>query len=182
MTEQEQDQIFARAAAELRTPHPRDAAARDDLVHLIHLESAGRWASRVMRLPWWAAVAAAAVTFAVGIGAGRTFPRAAAREARVASVDPQPASAVEFIFISPAAQNVSLVGAFNGWDAAATPMQRTDGKTTWSVAVRLPPGVHVYAFVIDGKTWVVDPQAPLSAEQSFGQRKSIVIVPGEQRS
>jgi hypothetical protein len=182
MNDGEQDQLFERAAAALRAPHPRDAAARDDVVHLVHVESAGRWVGRATRLPWWAAIAAAAVTFAVGIGAGRAFPRPIAAQTRVAAVDAQPANAVEFVFVSPAAQNVSLVGDFNGWDSAATPMQRSDGKTTWSVAVRLPPGLHLYAFVVDGVTWVVDPQAPLSAERSFGQRKSVVVVPGEQRS
>jgi 1,4-alpha-glucan branching enzyme len=83
---------------------------------------------------------------------------------------------VEFVFVAPGARNVSLVGDFNGWDAAATPMRRTDGRTTWSVALRLPAGRHVYAFVIDGDAWVADPQAPLAPEQWFGQRNSVVIV------
>jgi hypothetical protein len=186
--EPDDERLFERAAAALRTPHPRDAAVRDNIVHLVHVESAGRWAGSVMRLPWWAAAAAAAAAFAIGIGTGRTLPRhtviagVAPAPVRVATLDPQAANAIEFVFVSPAARNVSLVGDFNGWDASATPMQRLDGKTTWSVAVRLPPGLHLYAFVVDGETWVVDPQAPLSAERSFGQRKSVVVVPGDQRS
>jgi len=83
---------------------------------------------------------------------------------------------VEFVFVAPTARNVSLVGDFNGWDAKATPMRRTDGRTTWSVAVPLPAGRHVYAFVVDGDAWVADPQAPLAPEQWYGQRNSVVIV------
>ena len=52
----------------------------------------------------------------------------------------------------------------------------TDGRTTWSVAVQLPAGRHVYAFVVDGDAWVADPQAPLAPEQWYGQRNSVVIV------
>jgi hypothetical protein len=182
MTDDRSERLFERAAEALRTPVARDTMARDDVVHLVHVESAGRWAGHVMRLPWWAAVAAAAVAFAVGIGAGRIYPRPAVPLTRIAARDDASSGTVEFVFVSPTATNVSLVGDFNGWDAAATPMKRADGRTTWSVAVRLPVGVHGYAFVVDGVTWVVDPQAPLSADKWFGQRKSVVVVSGDQRS
>jgi hypothetical protein len=63
-------------------------------------------------------------------------------------------------------------------------MRRTDGRTTWSVAVQLPAGRHVYAFVVDGDAWVADPQAPLAPEQWYGQRNSVVVVAasGDRRS
>ena len=95
-----------------------------------------------------------------------------------------PQRPVEFVFVAPSARNVSLVGDFNGWDASATPMRRTDGRTTWSVAVQLPAGRHVYAFVVDGDAWVADPQAPLAPEQWYGQRNSVVVVAasGDRRS
>jgi hypothetical protein len=62
-------------------------------------------------------------------------------------------------------------------------MRRTDGRATWSVSVPLAAGRHVYAFVVDGNDWVTDPQAPLSPEQWYGQRNSVVVVPvGDRRS
>jgi hypothetical protein len=55
-----------------------------------------------------------------------------------------------FRFTYPSAVHVSLIGAFNGWSTAATPMcRREDG--TWEAMVELAPGLHRYCyFVIDG--------------------------------
>ena len=50
---------------------------------------------------------------------------------------------------------VSVAGDFNGWSAAANPMPRgADG--TYSATVPVPPGVHQYKVVVDGK-WIADP-------------------------
>ena len=178
--DREGDPMFARAAAALRAPHPDDAAGMDALLQRVRATPAGRIPRGGIRLPWWAAVAAAAVAFAVGLGVGRTdHPATLVRHLAVTGSDEQ---STAFVFVAPVAQNVSLVGDFNGWDAAATPLRRTDGRNTWSVAVRLPPGRHVYAFVVDGVTWVADPQAPLAPEQWFGQRNSVIVVAEDHRS
>lgn len=186
MTEQhpdpvpDSDELFARAAAGLRAPHPDDADGMETLLRRVRATPTTRIPRGVMRLPWWAAVAAAAVAFAVGLGVGHTDNRLTL-VGRVASAgaDGQPTA---FVFVAPVARNVSLVGDFNGWDAGATPLRRTDGRNTWSVAVRLPPGRHVYAFVVDGVTWVADPQAPIAPEQWFGQRNSVIVVAEDHRS
>jgi hypothetical protein len=90
---------------------------------------------------------------------------------RVASVDEQ---VVRFVLPAPGARRVSLVGDFNGWDPDATPMLRSDGS--WTVALALLRGRHVYAFVVDGSRWVADPTAPLAPEEGFGFRNSVVVV------
>jgi hypothetical protein len=178
MSDGDFERLYERAGAALRTPGESEKDGRDRLLRAIHAESLRSPARRgVALLPWWTAAAAAGVSFVVGLGAGRassTSPSTSARIAAVAADSMQ--RPVEFVFVAPAARNVSLVGDFNGWDAAATPMRRTDGRTTWSVSVQLPAGRHVYAFVVDGDAWVADPQAPLAPEQWFGQRHSVVIV------
>jgi hypothetical protein len=184
MTDGDFEQLYERAAAALRAPASGEDAARDRLVKRIHAESLRSTSRRGNALlPWWAALAAAAIAFAVGLGTGRatTSSRSSTSVPVVADVAQRP---VEFVFVAPSARNVSLVGDFNGWDASATPMRRTDGRTTWSVAVQLPAGRHVYAFVVDGDAWVADPQAPLAPEQWYGQRNSVVVVAalGDQRS
>jgi len=76
---------------------------------------------------------------------------------------------------------VALVGDFNDWNAAATPMARTPTGGTWSVALPLKPGRHVYAFVVDGVNgvqWVTDPGAPLAPADGFGTPNSVVLVGG----
>ena len=177
MTDADFERLYERAGAALRAPIDGEEDARDRLLRAIHAESSRPPARRgVALLPWWTALAAAAVAFAAGLGTGRasTSSSSSARAAAVATNGVE--RPVEFVFVAPTARNVSLVGDFNGWDATATPMRRTDGRTTWSVAVPLPAGRHVYAFVVNGYAWVADPQAPLAPEQWFGQRNSVVIV------
>lgn len=175
MTDEDFERLYERAGAALRTPAVGENTARDRLIERIHAESLRSTTRRgVALLPWWAALAAAAIAFAVGLGTGRASSRSASTAGAAGISDTQ--RPVEFVFVAPSARNVSLVGDFNGWDATATPMRRTDGRTTWSVAVQLPAGRHVYAFVVDGDAWVADPQAPLAPEQWYGQRNSVVIV------
>ena len=178
MTDGDFEHLYERAGAALRAPASGEEAARERLVQRIYAEAASSTTRRgIALLPWWAALAAAAVAFAVGLGTGRATKPATISATRGASGTADLAQRpVEFVFVAPTARNVSLVGDFNGWDAKATPMRRTDGRTTWSVAVPLPAGRHVYAFVVDGDAWVADPQAPLAPEQWYGQRNSVVIV------
>jgi len=83
---------------------------------------------------------------------------------------------VKFVFVAPSASSVTLVGDFNGWDAASTPMQRTGG--TWVVALKLGAGRHLYNFVVDGKQWMPDPSAPIAPDDGFGHANSVVLVGG----
>ena len=76
------------------------------------------------------------------------------------------------------ATRVSVVGDFNDWDASRTPMRRVDGGGTWIARVPLPEGHRVYAFVVDGDRWVVDPTAPLAPADEFGVARSVVVVSG----
>lgn len=69
---------------------------------------------------------------------------------------------IEFSLERPGASSVALAGDFNGWDTAATPMADPDGDGTWVVVVDLEPGRHEYKFVVDGSTWVNDPDNPLT--------------------
>jgi hypothetical protein len=86
---------------------------------------------------------------------------------------------VRFEFTLPTtAQEVALVGDFNGWDTAATPMRREGSGRTWSARVPLEPGRHEYAFVVDGRRWVVDPLAPQAADAGFGPTNAVVVDAG----
>ena len=73
------------------------------------------------------------------------------------------------------AAEVALVGDFNGWDAHATPMIRRRDDGAWSAKVPLPPGRHVYAFVVDGRRWLVDPLAPQVPDEGYGPANAVVV-------
>lgn len=69
---------------------------------------------------------------------------------------------------------VSVVGDFNDWDVQAAPMTRENG--VWSTTLPLPPGRHVYAFVLNGERWLADPRAPTAPDADFGRPGSVIIV------
>jgi 1,4-alpha-glucan branching enzyme len=85
---------------------------------------------------------------------------------------------VTFVLRAPGATCVSVVGDFNNWDAEATPMAHSGSGDLWVLNVRLPRGVHLYSFVLDGSEWRPDPSAPLAADGSFGAHNSVIVVDG----
>ncbi len=119
--------------------------------------------------PAWG-LAAAAVLAAVVLVRPSTAPPAAAPIAAEA----QPAMVlVHFQLEAPAAREVRLAGDFSDWEATH-PLSRSESGT-WSVVVPLTPGVHEYAFVVDGRDWTPDPLAPAVAD-GFGGVNSRVAV------
>jgi hypothetical protein len=84
---------------------------------------------------------------------------------------------VRFTLSAPRAAHVALVGSFNEWNPVATPLVRDPATGTWMVSLRLPPGRHVYAFVVDGDV-TADPAAPRAADDDFGSSNSVVLVTG----
>lgn len=82
---------------------------------------------------------------------------------------------VRFALVNPDARDVSLVGDFNGWTPGATPLtgQAVDG--VWTASVRVTPGRHEYAFIVDGERWVADPYAA-TVNDEFGTSSSVLHV------
>lgn len=74
------------------------------------------------------------------------------------------------------ATTVTLTGDYWKWDPMALPMTRQpDGS--YAVTVKLPEGVYLYKFVIDGgKRWFDDPKNPNNMPDGFGGRNSILAV------
>ena len=83
---------------------------------------------------------------------------------------------VRFVVAAADARAVSIVGDFNDWNLAATPLQRQGADGMWTVTVPLAPGRHVYSFVIDGRQWVPDATAPRAPDSEFGGTNSVVLV------
>ena len=84
---------------------------------------------------------------------------------------------VQFVFVAPTAQRVSVVGDFNDWDPAAAPMAVAGG--VWSRELDVPVGRHDYAFIVDGSRWVADPTAPRAPADELGGGYSVLVVGGE---
>lgn len=78
-----------------------------------------------------------------------------------------------FVLNAPAASQVTLAGDFTDWQPAYELTTTQPG--VWTVVVPLDPGVHSYAFVIDGERWVPDPNAP-AVSDGFGGLNSRLAV------
>ena len=76
-----------------------------------------------------------------------------------------------FALNDPEAKSVALIGDFNHWDPAVTPLIR-GANGSWSRTVRLSAGRYEYAFLVDGKHWVTDRLAP-SSHDAFEVQSSV---------
>ena len=189
------DPALDRIVTVARRPVAMEPAARRRLLVAIRAEArparaSSRWAwlvrGRAVRLSPVAGVALAAGLVGVGVLVGLDL----ARPGQVADAGPRVpevvgrvpehtvVDGVKFVLVAPQAARVSLVGDFNRWDPAATPMERTPTGGTWSVVVPLSAGRHEYAFVVDGKQWIPDPSAPLAPVDGLGAPNSVVLVRG----
>ena len=80
----------------------------------------------------------------------KTKPRKKAAPAPVTPAE----HAVHFEFHDNDAGAVCLAGSFNAWHPSATPMVPMGGGR-WAKEITLPPGVHEYLFVVDGR-WIAE--------------------------
>ena len=126
---------------------------------------------------------AAAAGIALAVLAGRVWLFPATRpEPTITAAAPalrtSEPRAIQFVVLAPRASSVALVGDFNDWDDAATPMTRAEGNGLWSVTVPLAPGRYRYSFLVDGTGWLPDPEAPRALEDDFGRPNSVVTIGG----
>ena len=104
---------------------------------------------------------------------------------RLLAPDPAPEAAPEdpekrmrqlaFSLALPGASEVSLIGSFNNWDPAATPMKR-DEAGVWRAALVLKPGRYPYKFYVDRKSKIVDPANAVTEPDGFGGLNSVLEV------
>jgi len=132
-----------------------------------------RWTIRLSPLGGLAIAAGlTAVAVAVGRLAARLSVEPPVTRATVELIQP-----TQFVLVVPKAASVAVVGDFNDWNVSATPLLHADGDGVWWVTVPLAPGRYRYSFVVDGKTWVSDPEAP-GAPDEFGRPNSVVTIGG----
>jgi hypothetical protein len=84
-------------------------------------------------------------------------------------------TAVRFSISAEVASRVSVVGDFNDWNPAGTPLHRAAGGQ-WSVTLPLTPGRYRFSFLLDGETWIPDPHLPRVPDPDFGAPTSVITV------
>ena len=187
------DDHLDRVVAELRAPVPVDRAWRARVLDGIGRSEPG---SEVLeahlpafRRSWKirpsVAIAAGFLLLICGAAGGMLVANGVRQTAsatpnavtRTAAPTPRPRdlTAVRFVIVAPGAAQVSVVGDFNRWNASATPMRKARDGQSWLVEIALPPGRHVYAFVVDGNV-VSDPAAARATDDGFGPPNSVMLV------
>lgn len=172
---EDEDELVRRVAALLKRPVALDPALDQRVMAEVR-------AHALRPRAWWlrprtfsvtplGLLARAAVLAAIVAGATLAVPRLRPHSGAV-----DVASGVPFVLYAPGAQSVALVGDFNSWDTAATPLRRTGASGAWVVTVPLPPGRYRYAFLIDGTRWLADPGAPPAPDDDFGTPNSVLTV------
>jgi len=124
------------------------------------------WNPRPLSIRWRPAygfAAAAVVLFAVVLGR-ETAPAPHASQQVL----------TQFLLSAPDAQQVALAGDFTDWQPAHVLTRSEPG--VWTVVVPLSPGVHDYAFIVDGERWVPDPNAPAVADGFGGLNSRLAVL------
>jgi hypothetical protein len=168
-----QDELLRRVVAELRRPVRLDPAVDARALRAIR-EEAGRPAGHRRRWPavMAGAALAAGILLTVLVRPGAPPPAAPAGAVPAAGTT----RAVSLRLAAPASSRVAVVGDFNDWDPAATPLQPSDSPGLWIVELRLKPGRYHYTFLIDGRRWEGDPSEPRAPESDFGAPVSVLTV------
>ncbi len=83
---------------------------------------------------------------------------------------------IRFTISAETASRVTLVGDFNDWNPAETPLRRMPSTGEWSVTLPLLPGSYRFSFLLDGRTWQSDPERPTAPDPDFGTPTSVVNV------
>jgi hypothetical protein len=138
------------------------------------------WTPRQLQLRPAYAVASFAVLAAVAVflppPGSQAHPHGVGAGAIVADA---PQVYVQFRLEARGASRVTLAGSFTGWQPTYELRETEHG--TWSILVPLRPGVHDYAFIVDGQEWVADPHA-LHIDDGFGGVNSRIALPSALQS
>jgi len=81
---------------------------------------------------------------------------------------------VTFSLKAARAKEVSLLGDFNNWDAAATPM-KCDKDGIWKSTLILPSGRYEFKFLVDGRWREASKDEPC-APNSFGTLNNVLVI------
>ena|SRR5438045_1744656 len=167
--------FVTRIAQSLKAPEALDttfeqrlgATIRADAVSKQKASTLGRartwWTrERTLSLSPLAGLALAAGLAAITVVGTLSVPalrhsRLTAKTVAGAGTRPEVMHLVRFIFVDSSARSVALVGDFNGWNPGLDALEASGNHGAWSISIRLAPGRHEYAFMVDGNRWVADP-------------------------
>ena len=170
------DELLLQVVGELRRPVRLDPALDERARARIRDEPVAPTVAPIWnRRNLWMAGAAAAAGLILTVALPdrqATAPAPVALERTGGSTVARPVR----LWLAAPASRVAVVGDFNDWDPAATPLRRAPDGRAWVVELRLPPGRYHYTFLIDGRRWARDPSEPPAPDSDFGAPVSVLTV------
>ncbi len=120
-------------------------------------------------------------------GSGGACPEDAGPPEGDAGPPPPPCNEVTFTYRNPGARTVWVSGSFTPRPALPSEWARTpaegalemvsDGAGGWSVTALLEPfGRHEYKLIVDGTSWIADPNSDEQVPDGFGGQNSVIYV------
>lgn len=188
--------FLERVAQSLRTPERAHPSFERRIMEKVRAEGATLYPPTLTHQSWWrtarafnitplTAIALAAsaliVVAASGIMIGARISSNRAAAPAVVAAQSDTVQLVRFVLVDPRASSVQLVGDFNEWTKGVTQLSPSGAPGVWAASVALTPGRHEYAFIVDGKRWVIDPLAVKSSDE-FGTESSVIRVGSEGKS
>jgi 1,4-alpha-glucan branching enzyme len=82
---------------------------------------------------------------------------------------------VRFSIKAPGAKKVMIAGSFNHWDTERDSLSGPDDEGIWTIILPVTGGRYEYLFLIDGETWVLDPEVPF-IDDGLGGRNSVFVL------
>ena len=84
---------------------------------------------------------------------------------------------VTFVLEAPGAESVAVVGDWNKWDPTSDRLSDREGDGVWKIELTLNKNnEYRYQFLIDGDTWIPDPQSRLKVDDGFGGINSVLEI------
>jgi hypothetical protein len=159
--------------------NPQATAIRSRRRSLLDALWRPRQVSFGFRPAWGLAAALLAAVLALPLGSLRDGGPAAVSTGEVLADATATAEAppvfVQFRLEAHGARDVVLAGSFTEWRPEHELVEIRPG--VWTVLVALPPGVHDYAFLVDGEEWVADPAAPAIDDGFGGVNSRLALLP-----
>ena len=189
--------FLERVAVSLRAVEHAHPSFERRVMEKVHAEGSTLYPPTLTHASWWrtgrafhitpltaVAIAASAliVVAASGIAIGaRISGNRVTPERTAAAPATDTVQLVRFVLVDRQASSVQLVGDFNEWTKGATHLAPSGAPGVWAVSVALTPGRHEYAFIVDGKRWVIDPLA-IKSSDDFGTESSVIRVGSDAKS
>lgn len=79
-----------------------------------------------------------------------------------------------FVIYQSGISQIEITGSFTNWQRI--PLEPAGSTGYWEITLDIPPGEHVFSYILDGDTILADPTIPAQEKDDFGTINSILVV------